>query len=398
MEELDIPVYTNDDEVSYRDSKMSLYICSYIFFNVLNAGLQNGLGLSGQLLTIEKTFIQIILIGLLLRVVHKMPLAQFEAFIVAEALSIFFLFFSLVLGSSIASLKSTGITITSVCVPCALCAYWITDKNVFYNYMLRFSWLIFGADILSLLGNTSTSYDMHFSYAMLFVLLIHLNEWFESGKNSYLLFSLLEITLILIFGSRGALVCFMVFVAFRICFSSMFASRKLMLIICIFIIICVLVIFSDSIITFLYDNLASKGYYVRTLRLLKEGQFVSHDSGRNELWDTTIALIKKHPFTGWGINGAVDYLLGQPYPHQLFLDLMLTFGIPFGSVVSIIIVWACLGWFNVQPEIDKKLDMMFVSMGFVSLMFTGTVFTNYYASIMFGLLFSKYKRKSIQEF
>ena len=87
--------------------------------------------------------------------------------------------------------------------------------------MLRFSWLIFGADILSLLGNTSTSYDMHFSYAMLFVLLIHLNEWFESRKNSYLLFSLLEMTLILIFGSRGALVCFMVFVAFRICFSSM---------------------------------------------------------------------------------------------------------------------------------------------------------------------------------
>ena len=52
------------------DEKYSIYICAYFILNALNAGLQQGFGVSGTILSIAKITMQLILVFLIINFIQ----------------------------------------------------------------------------------------------------------------------------------------------------------------------------------------------------------------------------------------------------------------------------------------------------------------------------------------
>jgi O-antigen ligase len=133
--------------------------------------------------------------------------------------------------------------------------------------------------------------------------------------------------------------------------------------------------------------LVRSGVSSRTAYLLFSGQFIEHDSGRNEIWNSAFTLINQEPIIGWGI-GAANKIIGT-YPHQIFLDLWLSFGYLFGTIVAILLLIPFRKVFlniSATPE-HLYLLQIFTSMS-ISLLFSSTLFTNYYFFIALGVALS----------
>jgi len=381
-----------------KQKQLSLFICHYLLFNSVNLMLQLAFGFSGALLSIEKMAIQGMLFVFLILIVHRLTVRAFISFIFAELLGFSALLYSYLVGASISEMSNWGQTMITVCIPLCVCAYLITDYDILLRYLEIFSWPILIILIVTMvLASKYMMYSMHFSYSILLLILIHFNSWMKTKKVWYLIVSVAELLLLVAFGSRGALVCIIVFVALKfISFENMNGERlikKILLILIVvmlgFFVIYLLNSFGDKINNYLISN----GHFSRTFNLIVSGEFVSYDSNRNAVWDSVKSLIAMKPFQGWGIGGASELIYrGVTYPHQLFLDLVMTFGYPIGLALSFYLIILVKGVITVGRGSQKDLLQIFVSIAFTSLMFTATVFTSYYFFIMLGLLLSYRKR------
>lgn len=369
------------------DEKYSIYICAYFILNALNAGLQQGFGVSGTILSIAKIAMQLILVFLIINFIHKMKYNDFFYFCVIELFLIFIVLYSKMIGSNIILTDNWIITLVSVCGPCFCCAFLIDNREILYNYLLKFSWILLFLNMLSIV-NWQSLYDMHFSYSMLLVFLLHFTYYIDIKKKVLLIVCVLEFFMILFFGSRGALICICVFFLLKILFGDMKIQRKFLTVIGGGIIVIVFYYTYISVRYSLLIWLSNHGYYSRTLTILLSGEFASHDSGRNDVWEKTIDLIKQKPLKGWGIGGAISELspFDVTFPHQLILDLILTFGIVLGGICCVLIIKFCIKGLLMKSFFDKRLAHIFFCTSIVKLMFSATLFTDVTFFIFLGVV------------
>lgn len=376
-----------------KDYELSVFVCAYVILDALNSTVQVAFGISGSALSTFKIISQGLLFILLICSIHKMPVTDFFKVVLTEIIGVFVCVYSYLLGASLSSIMNWGKEMVMVFLPLCIATYLIRDKSVLYRMLLKCSWGVLAISIVNYFNSTEV-YDMHFSYSILLLILLHINEFTKSKKKFYLLTAIIEFLMMIIHGSRGALVCVLVFVCLKIITSNADSRRKTVLVLLSISIFVMLYIAFKSYATAIYAILQKLGIDGRTIRMLFSGDFSSHDGGRYELWDKTISLIKENPLAGWGMSGAVNELLsvgyyGAAYPHQLFLDLVMSFGIPIGLVLSIILVWKLRYVFIPKQSDFRDLIQIMTSISFVSLMFTGTFFTNFQFYLLLGLLCSK---------
>lgn len=375
-------------DVEKMDRAMSFFICLYLLLNAVNSAIQNAFAISESGYVIVRIAIQILLIFFMIRPIMHFSQREWNVLLLWELLALLCYIYSWLLGVSISRLQGWAITTLGTCVPLGVFAYLISDKKILYNTLLKFSWFILAVLVVEMSGRIDETYNMHFSYALLFVILLHSNELIGFSKRIFIVPVIVECLMLMAYGSRGALLCVAVFFVIKIFTSVNGVKRYLFSIL-------VILLFGGIYFTIqffgreIYGFLVSHGYGSRTWRLLLLGDFVSHDSGRNEIWNIVLECIKKKPVQGWGIYGAVSQI-GAPYPHQLFLDLLLTFGVPIGSILSIAAIRPAFRVFTVSKGMHKDLMIIFLCSGLISLMFSGTVFTSYYYFLFLGLGLSKY--------
>jgi hypothetical protein len=380
---------------SNRDNALGLYICLYLLLNAFNSTLQSAFGVSGGTLSAIKLLIQMVLILLLVNAVNHMKIRAFNVLFVMEFFGVLSIMYGYLQGVEISELLSWSRTLLPVCIPIAFCAMVIKEKQVLYDMLLKTSWLIFIVLTIHIFAGKDQTYSMHFSYAMLVVMLLHLNEWLARKKTIYFVIAVVEFLMILLFGSRGALVCVAVFLILKIISTEGSLRKKIPLIVVICIGTVGLFFIFDYFRPLILQYLSSRGKLSRTLKLLLIGEFSSYDSGRIDLWNRVIELIQERPILGWGIGGAVNQM-GYPYPHQLFLDLLLTFGIPLGVLLITLIFYQVIRAVIRQNGVHKDLIQIFGSTAMVCLMFSGTVFTNFYFFLFMGLCLSvKWNKKRV---
>ena len=370
-----------------KDKAMSHFICLYLIMNAFNSLLQDVYGFKDTILSYVKTGITVFLMLVLLRTVLKYTKKELKKLFLWEFIGLFIYFWSFILGVSLEVLSPWAITTLTVCIPMAVTISNIKDKGILYKSLLNASWIILFILFLNMTGTSDKIYDMHFSYGLLLVILLHLNEAINNNKKILILFVILELLMLVLYGSRGAIICIGVYLALKI-FSNVENKKKrtgYLVLLCSFGVIFYL--FMNNYAETFYEWLLQKGYYSRTLKLLFSNQFISHDSGRKVLWDSVLKLISEKPFLGWGIRGAIDEM-GHPYPHNLFLDCWLTFGCFFGTILIALLVYPIYRVITVKKGIYKDLLQILFSISFVSLMFSGTFFTNYYYYMFMGLILS----------
>lgn len=275
-----------------------------------------------------------------------------------------------------------------LCLPCYINMTMIGDNQSHINIMCCVAWLvfIFGEIYFFLYANKiseNEEYSMSYSYYMLFGVLVFIYLFFYEGKKLYILPIILSILSMLLIGSRGAVlasVCYFLILVFIV------KKNKIIRVAIIGAIISG-IINIERIKVLLLRMLIKMDINSRSMKLLLDGEFVSHDSGRSKIYSQAIDLIKKHPFVGNGMGA--DSRILKTYTHNLFLDFFVHFGVIIGIFIIVIMITVMIIGF-IKSE-NKPLYFLLFFIGFFPLMVSGTYLSYFSFWIYMGYCIGKLK-------
>ena len=207
-------------------------------------------------------------------------------------------------------------------------------------------------------------YDLTFGYNVLLFTLISLSEFLKNKKLVDILYFVLGIGLIFLGGSRGPLLGIMIYVFMKIItsinvlrnnkqFLKLFITLGSLLIISLLI-----YIYWDMFISFLIRTNPNS----RTLNMLIDGNIIT-DNGRNRIWRAAIDMIKRNPF-GYGMMGTrhvIYYFHDVGHPHQIFLEILVDFGVVIGGIIIMSLFYNIIKQFRNYNNSWHEVLLIFIA-------------------------------------
>ncbi len=257
----------------------------------------------------------------------------------------------------------------AMCIPCFINIVMVKEWKLHEETLLIFSIIIFIIGelilVLSIVNRTQSSdYSMSYSYYMLLPALFFLFIFFTKNKTVYLIFSIIAFLSIVLLGSRGAMISWIVF--FAIAFLA--SKTKLIIKAVMIAILLFLVVEFDKILQWINNVLIELGLSSRTIYMIQTNDFLAHDSGRGILQTKIKEMIIAHPFVGNGIGS--EYRIIGTYSHNIFLDVFLQYGIIIGVILVILFGYLIVKSFIYSSQ--KIALFMFACYGFVPLLVSGS--------------------------
>ncbi|MDO5786016.1 MAG: hypothetical protein Q4P20_13255, partial [Eubacteriales bacterium] len=120
--------------------------------------------------------------------------------------------------------------------------------------------------------------------------------------------------------------------------------------------------------TRLQQLLRNVGYTSRSLQMIINQSFVLHDSNREIIFQQCLDNLRERPFLGWGIAGGWNNAV---YPHNLVLEMLLSFGIPLG-ILFLVKVFAMVFRGMRQKDGPAQRCAHILAADFVSLFVSGS--------------------------
>ena len=83
---------------------------------------------------------------------------------------------------------------------------------------------------------------------------------------------------------------------------------------------------------------------------------IADDSGRYEIWKAAIEMIRKKPL-GYGAMGSrhvISQYIYVAHPHQIFLEILIDFGVIAGSCIIILMIYHTIRLFTMKYVDDWK--------------------------------------------
>ena len=259
-----------------------------------------------------------------------------------------------------------------IALSCYFNMKFINDENLHIKMMQVFAWIVFFlGEIYFILFWEKISYDETYSMAytnyMLFSLVVFIYTFFEEKKTLYIIPILFSVLSMLLIGSRGAIVASVAYFLFLV-----FMSKKITMIrVAIILILIGVCVNLSRIFELMVEFFRKMGINSRSIDFLISGEFISYDSGRSNLYLKSIELIKLHPYIGNGIGA--DSRVLHTYTHNLFLDILVQFGLVIG--ITIIICMLVIMVLGLLKTDNKALYFLFFFLGFFPLMVSGTYLT-----------------------
>ena len=279
-----------------------------------------------------------------------------------------------------------------MCLPAFVYSFSIDDWTILKKAMKKSSYIIFliglaiGGGVFA--GFVSVGlYSMSFSYYMLFPAVIFLDELLEKYSLQVSIFAFISLVLILALGSRGAILCIILFVIFKIIrpgdklkYQGILTSLGILLL------GMTGYMFLDVILGAFNNLFLNFGINSRSISLfLREGLYLS---GRDILYGLLFRAISSNPFLGIGLAGD-RFVLGGPhiYAHNILVEVIANFGIVMGASVlavmfvmivrsliksdrdeySMLIIWLSLGFIHIMVSSSYLIDLKFwIFMGLVT--------------------------------
>lgn len=234
----------------------------------------------------------------------------------------------------------------------------IKDLEILYIYFLRFSKIssviLFFFYVSGLLNMNNELYLMGLGYSLLIFVMFLLNDVI-SQKNIWSAISAIFMILFLFgYASRGILICIFAFFFFFMYKNIIFNKNRKE---SIFIIMLLFIIYlvRENIINGVFNLFERLNIYSRTLYSLKNGT-ISQTSGRDIIYSRLWENFSREPFKIRGINA--DYNLVGIYSHNIFLELLYEFGIIFGFIMIIIIIYFIFKSLHVDFGYNKNIILL----------------------------------------
>lgn len=299
-----------------------------------------------------------------------------------------------------------------LCIPIYFIGLGATNFSKLRKYSIFFSFVILFSIILDLFVKKdyfNKSYSQYLGYQILPAVLIFLLEIME-GKIIFTPLFSFSFIFLLMSGARGPLACvLLVGVLYFILFPYKRKKGKWILAISLIIIFLLFIYFLPSILNSLLDMFSRLGMSTRIISRLNDGS-LSTDNARLSLYKTSLAGIADNPFFGLGILNDRFFLwqrlafaensIGM-YPHNIFLEILLQFGIVAGCLMILFLGKLLIKSLLFVKEKDQIWLVSFLcGIGLFPLFFSGS-YINYYLFYLFlGACVSinrKKQRKNIHE-
>lgn len=249
--------------------------------------------------------------------------------------------FNLIFQENFQQFLSTVTIFSYSCLPVILFSIVITDFKKLYSYFYKTS--VFVSILLMILPMSgllkfSEEYSMGFSYASVFYFIFLLNDFFFRKKISSALLLIPIFLVIFAYGSRGALVCILAFLIFRLIKNILQKKQMVQSFLLIVFIILTYLNFRNILL------LVERMFYTlniqsRTLSLILYNE-IEYSAGRDVLYSSIIEVLKEDPLSIRGINA--DYNLLGIYSHNIVLELMYEFGVIIGFILLMTILFTII--------------------------------------------------------
>ncbi len=243
--------------------------------------------------------------------------------------------------------------------------------SVIAIYMCAFYELLY-AQSASYTGEVDTSeYNMGLAYSILpHVLMV---SW--SALKNLQIYSIIPMilgfVLLLSFGTRGPVICAIVFIAIYLLFIRPSKYQKTMRIVTISLAVFT-VSFLDQFMTFMQMLTFQLGMSTRIFDKYFEGE-MEVSAGRDYIRETlTKELINDSTLSGHGILGSYSYV--NTYPHNIVLDFLFSFGWVLGIVLLLSLLYIIIRMLikYSQNEINRSFGILLVASSILSLCFSST--------------------------
>lgn len=276
-----------------------------------------------------------------------------------------------------------------VCLPCFIYSYSIDDYEVMFYVLNKVANIILIAgliiSILMLINRINIgSYSMALSYYLLIPSLFYLYKFYNFFSLKYLILFIVSIVAILLIGARGPVLCIAVYTIIYLLnnIKGKIDTKKLVIYVVILMLLFISLMFFRILLSFLNDILERLNIYSRTVYILLNN--LTHLSGRDELYLNALQLIKQNPILGIGITGDRYYL--DMYVHNLFLEIILNFGVVMGLSIIIILTGIIVKTIFLTEKELSNILLIFFCLSIVPLMISGTYLNFAWFWIYLGMI------------
>lgn len=262
-----------------------------------------------------------------------------------------------------------------VVLPSALCLASVKSLEASEKALIVMSWaaavLVFFYVICYIRGLIIfESYNMSFSYGCLLPMIA---LYYRKSALSVITSIVLFLSVIAI-GSRGAAIVFMCYI---IADSLLSKSKGAVFILFAAVIFLVALPFFSS-------WLSGLGISSRTIGLYSEGDLISYDAGRGEIYKSFSFDSIEHPLIGIGLFGD-RYYTGGGYCHNVLLEICLDFGFVIGPIGIIILFIKLIELFFRSTQVYRRILLKYICFGLLPLMVSGSYLQSPYLSILIGM-------------
>ena len=234
---------------------------------------------------------------------------------------------------------------------------------------------------------------MGFAYYSMPALLIIAYNYFKDKKLSNLLFLILGVLYLLICGTRGPILCLLVFGTFCVLMEIKNGSSiKKLWIVFLSVVAFVILINIRSIALMLYPIFQRNGFSTRLFSTIINEGTLGGLSGRDNVYDAMIYRIKLHPIIGGGLMEERSALHG--YGHNLVLETLNSFGIPIGLLLIAALLYLIVYSFTKTKSITYRYYIVaFACIPLVKLMFSSSFLQESSLYILVGICFGALRVK-----
>ena len=207
---------------------------------------------------------------------------------------------------------------------------------------------------------------------------------FNKPSIKALLLVLVSLLVILALGSRGAILCIGIFILLKaIRFNFKRNYTMLSIYTAFWGTLAIMFLYLDSILEYINNLLLIFGIRSRSIQLFLREEI--HLSGRDRIYQNVIEEIVNNPLLGIGLGGDRQ-VVGGGYVHNLFLELLANFGIIFGMIIIITLVFFILKVFLIKDKEKYNMFIIWISLGFVHLMVSSSYLTDLKFWILMGFI------------
>ena len=249
-------------------------------------------------------------------------------------------------------------------------------------------YLILGLKDQLQIGYMEFAYQLMFSALFLFIYAVKYKNKID------IIMSLSGIMMIFVLGSRGAMVGVIAGIVFYFLNKKRASVKRTALYFSITGIF--YLVFSKFLVVIGNINIILQSINInsRTINLLLENEIIN-SSGRGSLYDQSISALENNLFIGTGMAG--DRAVLGIYTHNLFTELLLSYGVILGSVFIFALIYHLISslFHKNKNEIYYIFFVAFFSSGFMKLMFSWSYLMEpiFFVMIALSFLIRKKNRK-----